>query len=83
LAARRRCLWWRGRSSRRYRNFAQGIGDIAGRWVKGAALFAGGIALLPLAVLRGRSAVVGRLMVAARGVGHIAAEFNLLYEEYR
>ena len=65
------------------RNFAQGIGDIAWRWSKGAGLFACGIALLPLAALRGRCAVVGSLVVAARGVGRIAAEFNLLYEEYR
>jgi succinoglycan biosynthesis protein ExoM len=65
------------------RNFAQGIGDIAWRWLKGAGLFACGIALLPLAALRGRCAVVGSLVVAARGVGRIAAEFNLLYEEYR
>jgi hypothetical protein len=63
------------------RNFAQGIGDMARRWVKGTGLFAWGIALLPLAVLRGRGAVVGSLVVAARGVGRIAAEFNVLYEE--
>ncbi len=65
------------------RSFAQGIGDIARRWAKGAGLFACGIALLPLAALRGRRAVVGSLVVAAQGVGRIAAEFNLLYEEYR
>jgi glycosyltransferase involved in cell wall biosynthesis len=58
------------------RNFARGIGDIARRWVKGAGLLAAGIALLPLAALRGRCAVVGSLMVAARGVGRIAAEFR-------
>jgi hypothetical protein len=63
------------------RNFAQGSGDIAWRSAKGAGLFACGIALLPLAALRGRCAVVGSLVVAARGVGRIAAEFNLLYEE--
>jgi succinoglycan biosynthesis protein ExoM len=65
------------------RNFAQGIGDVTRRWVKGAGLFAWGIALLPLAAVRGRGAMVGSLVVAARGVGRIAAEFNLLYEEYR
>src|SRR3984957_6191872 len=65
------------------RSFAQGIGDMTRRWVKGAGLFAFGIGLLPLAALRGRCAVVSSLVVAARGVGRIAAEFNLLYEEYR
>jgi succinoglycan biosynthesis protein ExoM len=65
------------------RNFAQGAGDVMRRWVKGAGLFACGMALLPLAALRGRAAVIGSLVVAARGVGRMAAEFNLLYEEYR
>jgi glycosyltransferase involved in cell wall biosynthesis len=65
------------------RNLAQGVGDGMLRWVKGAGLLAYGIALLPLAALRGRCAVVGSLKVAARGIGRIAAEFNILYEEYR
>jgi hypothetical protein len=38
---------------------------------------------LPFAALRGRTAVVGSLNRAARGAGRIAAEFNVVYEEYR
>jgi hypothetical protein len=53
------------------------------RCTKGVGLFAYGIASLPLAVFRGRCAAVGSLIEAARGAGRIAAEFNILYEEYR
>jgi succinoglycan biosynthesis protein ExoM len=65
------------------RNVKRGFGEMSRRWFKGAGLLAVGIASLPLAVFRGRGAAVGSLIVAARGVGRIAAEFNLLYEEYR
>jgi hypothetical protein len=41
------------------------------------------MALVPLGLLRGREAAVYGLIVAARGVGRLAAEFGLLYEEYR
>jgi hypothetical protein len=33
--------------------------------------------------LRGRGAVIGSLNRAARGAGRIAAEFDIVYEEYR
>jgi succinoglycan biosynthesis protein ExoM len=65
------------------RKFARGIGGAVRRWVKGGGLVAYGIASLPLAVFRGRSAAVGSLIEAARGAGRIAAEFGILYEEYR
>jgi hypothetical protein len=66
------------------RNFAEGIADIAWRWVKGAGLFASGIALLPLAALRGRCAIVASLVLSARGVGRMTAEFKLLCQgEFR
>jgi succinoglycan biosynthesis protein ExoM len=65
------------------RNFANGARDRVKRWVKGSGLIARGIALLPLALLRGRGAAVYGLVVAANGVGRLAAEFGLLYEEYR
>jgi hypothetical protein len=42
-----------------------------------------GILALPFAALRGRGAVVDSLNRAARGVGRIAAEFDVVYEEYR
>ncbi len=53
------------------------------RWSRGAALLAFGIASLPIMIFRGRCGVVGSLNRAARGAGRIAAEFNILYEEYR
>jgi glycosyltransferase involved in cell wall biosynthesis len=65
------------------RHFARGIGGMIRRCTKGVGLFAYGIASLPLAVFRGRCAAVGSLIEAARGAGRIAAEFNILYEEYR
>jgi succinoglycan biosynthesis protein ExoM len=65
------------------RNFANGARDAAKRWIKAAGLMVWGIALVPTALLRGRGAAVHGLIVAARGVGRLAAEFGLLYEEYR
>ncbi|ABD86243.1 glycosyltransferase family 2 protein [Rhodopseudomonas palustris] len=62
---------------------ARGPRDAVLRWVKGAGLFGYGVALAPFALLRGRCAMIGSLKVAARGVGRLAAEFNVLYEEYR
>jgi len=62
------------------------LGSLAGalrRWCIGLGLLGLGIASLPLAALRGRRAVVGSLMRAARGLGRIAAEFDLHYEQYR
>lgn len=53
------------------------------RWSRGVALLSFGILALPFAVLRGRGAVVGSLNRAARGAGRIAAEFNVVHEEYR
>jgi succinoglycan biosynthesis protein ExoM len=52
-------------------------------WCKGLGLMIFGILSLPVAVCRGRSAVVRSLIQAARGAGRIAAEFGILYEEYR
>jgi succinoglycan biosynthesis protein ExoM len=62
------------------------FGNLAGaprRWVKGLGLLGLGIVLLPLAALRGRGAIMRSLITAARGAGRIAAEFGILYEEYR
>jgi hypothetical protein len=38
---------------------------------------------LPIAALGGRPAIMRSLILAARGSGRIAAEFGVLYEEYR
>lgn len=62
------------------------FGAVAGapwRWIKALALLFLGVFLLPFAALRGRPAVVRTLLMAARGSGRIAAEFGILYEEYR
>jgi glycosyltransferase involved in cell wall biosynthesis len=57
--------------------------SLARRWGRGLALLSLGILALPFAALRGRGAVIGSLNRAARGAGRIAAEFDILYEEYR
>ncbi len=53
------------------------------RWCRSLALLALGAGTLPLAALAGRVAVVGSLSRLARGVGSVAAEFNIFYDEYR
>jgi hypothetical protein len=58
------------------------VGGAARRWAKGMGLLGYGLGSLPAAVWRGRHALVGSLIEASRGLGRIAAEFNLLYEEY-
>lgn len=57
--------------------------DAIVRWAKGVGLCLQGVALLPLAAVRGRCAMISCLKIAARGAGRLAAEFNLIYEEYR
>jgi succinoglycan biosynthesis protein ExoM len=52
-------------------------------WCKGLGLLAFGVLSLPVAVCGGRGAIVRSLIRAARGAGRIAAEFGILYEEYR
>jgi succinoglycan biosynthesis protein ExoM len=65
------------------RSFNAGPWSPARRWGRGVALLSLGILALPFAALRGRGAVVGSLNRAARGAGRIAAEFDIVYEEYR
>jgi glycosyltransferase involved in cell wall biosynthesis len=65
------------------RKFAGTIAGAPQRWFKGLGLLSVGILFLPLAALRGRCAVMRSLIRAARGAGRIAAEFGILYEEYR
>jgi glycosyltransferase involved in cell wall biosynthesis len=52
-------------------------------WFKGFCLLGFGILSLPIAACGGRRGIMTSLMRAARGAGHIAAEFGILYEEYR
>jgi glycosyltransferase involved in cell wall biosynthesis len=65
------------------RKFSRGARDAALRWYKGLGLIAYGIVSLPAKLLAGRAAAATSLISVARGAGRIAAEFNLLYEEYR
>lgn len=57
--------------------------SLARRSGRGLALLGLGILALPLAAVCGRGALVGSLNRAARGAGRIAAEFDIVYEEYR
>ncbi|HTV37435.1 MAG TPA: glycosyltransferase family 2 protein [Xanthobacteraceae bacterium] len=52
-------------------------------WCKGFGLLGIGILSLPIAACAGRPAIMHSLMRTARGAGRIAAEFGILYEEYR
>ncbi len=52
-------------------------------WCKGFGLLGIGILSLPVAACAGRPAIVHSLSRTARGAGRIAAEFGILYEEYR
>lgn len=65
------------------RKFVRNIGGVVRRWCKGLGLIGSGALFLPIAALGGRRAVMRSLILAARGTGRIAAEFGILYEEYR
>jgi glycosyltransferase involved in cell wall biosynthesis len=52
-------------------------------WYIGLGLLGLGLLSLPVAVLRGRRAMMGSLMQTAKGAGRLAAEFDLHYEQYR
>jgi cellulose synthase/poly-beta-1,6-N-acetylglucosamine synthase-like glycosyltransferase len=65
------------------RKFFGTIASAPLRGIRGLGLLFVGISSLPLAALCGRCAVMRSLITAARGAGRIAAEFGILYEEYR
>jgi succinoglycan biosynthesis protein ExoM len=65
------------------RKFAGTTIGAARRWFKGLGLIGSGTLFLPIAALGGRPAIMRSLILAARGSGRIAAEFGILYEEYR
>ncbi|MBV1696814.1 MAG: glycosyltransferase family 2 protein [Hyphomicrobiales bacterium] len=60
-----------------------GVRAVLRHWCKGLGLLGLGILSLPAAAWGGRRAVMNSLIWAARGVGYIAAEFGIFYEEYR
>jgi glycosyltransferase involved in cell wall biosynthesis len=70
-------------ATRLERKIAAGIGGAVRRWCKGLGLLGFAILSLPVAACGGRRAIMGSLIRAARGAGRIAAEFGILYEEYR
>ena len=65
------------------RKFAGTISGAVRRWCKGLGLIGSGALSLPIAAFGGRAAIMRSLILAARGTGRIAAEFGVLYEEYR
>jgi len=65
------------------RKFARSIGGAVRRWCKGLGLIGSAALSLPIAAFCGRRAIMRSLILAARGTGRIAAEFGILYEEYR
>jgi succinoglycan biosynthesis protein ExoM len=70
-------------ATRMERNLNRDFRGVVRGWCKGLGLVSFGILSLPVAACGGRSAIVRSLMQAARGAGRIAAEFGILYEEYR
>jgi len=70
-------------ATRMERSLERDFRGVVRGWCKGLGLMAFGILSLPVAACGGRSAIVRSLMQAARGAGRIAAEFGILYEEYR
>ncbi len=65
------------------RNFARTTGGTVRRWCKALGLIGSAALILPITAFGGRSAIMRSLTLAARGAGRIAAEFGILYEEYR
>jgi glycosyltransferase involved in cell wall biosynthesis len=65
------------------RLYPSGHGAALRRWVSGAGLVGYGAAAAVLTAWRGRAAIMGKLLLVARGMGRLAAEFDILYEGYR
>lgn len=65
------------------REFSGTIAGAAKRWIKGLGLIGLGVLSLPLAVFCGRREIMRSLIRTAQGAGRIAAEFGIVYEEYR
>ena len=88
-AARLSVLWLLRRAfrvgnvlTRVERKYCRGPRHAILRWAKGLGLLLYGVSSFPISCLRGRCSLIRSLYVAARGAGRMAAEFNLLYEEY-
>jgi succinoglycan biosynthesis protein ExoM len=65
------------------KRYSPGLGSAIRRCGIGAGLIAYGLLAVPIAACFGRASIMAKLLVAARGAGRLAAEFDVLYEEYR
>ena len=72
-----------GTEATRIERELRGVGGTILHRCKGICLLALGIVSLPFAACSGRRGLMTSLMRAARGAGYIAAEFGIVYEEYR
>jgi succinoglycan biosynthesis protein ExoM len=64
------------------RLYSSGRGTALRRLVSGAGLIGYGLSTAVLSAGFGRASVMAKLLLAARGMGRLAAEFNVFYEEY-
>ena len=62
---------------------ARNVIGTAARWCKGFGLIGSALLTLPITAFGGRRGIIHSLTLGARGAGRIAAEFGVLYEEYR
>jgi hypothetical protein len=65
------------------RLYPSGHGAALRRWVSGAGLIGYGFSTAVLMAWRGRASIMAKLLLVARGMGRLAAEFDIFYEEYR
>jgi glycosyltransferase involved in cell wall biosynthesis len=65
------------------RRYSPGRASAIRRWGAGIGLIAYGLLAVPVVAGRGRTSIMAKLLDAARGVGRLAAEFDLACEEYR
>jgi glycosyltransferase involved in cell wall biosynthesis len=65
------------------RRYSPGRASAIRRWGTGVGLIVYGLLAVPVVAWRGRASIMAKLLVAARGVGRLAAEFDIFYEEYR
>jgi hypothetical protein len=65
------------------RLYSSGRGATLRRWVSGVGLIGFGLSMAVLTAWGGRPSIMAKLMLVARGMGRLAAEFDIVYEEYR
>jgi glycosyltransferase involved in cell wall biosynthesis len=64
------------------RRYSPGRASAMRRCGVGVGLVCCGLLAVPFVAFRGRASILAKLLVAARGVGRLAAEFDIAYEEY-